>query len=816
MPHRFVLPAVVPVLLALILAVDAAGQAVVVGDVVDRGTTEPLGGVFVAVLDDAGRQVAGVLTDERGRYRARVPAAGTYTLRAGRIGFEPVDSPPLELGATAVTYRFELESQPIELAGVVVEAEERQCRIRPEEGDRLQAVWEQVRIALEAAAWTERTGYVRAQQLTYERWLYPTSGRVRDEVVQGRRMFGRAGFVAAPPQQLVTEGFIRAVGDDYVFHGLDATTIVSDPFLDTHCFRLRGPPRGQEGLIGLAFEPMRGRTVPGVRGVLWLDEATAELRSVEYAYTRLPWRIPVDPYGGEAEFRRLPSGAWIVERWAIRMPEFEEVPSRLERRPIPGGTRTSRVPESIRHMIKEEGGEVTAIFTADGVRLPGARRAALQGMIHDSIGDGPLAGARVRIEGTDHDAMADERGRFRLDDLPAGVYSITFEHPVLEEWGVAPASAEVSLRRGEVTVQDLAVPSLATVLALGCPAEAREAGAGAVVGRVIATGTGEPVGGAHVSLRMEDQEGEDALETWTDASGLYRFCDAASRVTGGTGGTGGMGVLRAEFLGRGSAEAMLQVPPAGSAFHEVVLAMEARSRVIGLVVDAESGHPVAGVTVRLGGTDAVQVSGHDGRFVFPAVEPGQHALEARHLAYHTVEDGLRVDGTGRTIQLEVRLAAGAIPLEPIVVTVESRPVSGVLRTVYDRMDRVRLMGGGTVFDRQDIERRNPRQVIHLLSEVRGVQATTFSQVPIIASTRALSGSGICLMTVWIDGVMVMRGGTAGVQEELRGIPTNINDLIAVSNIEAIEVYHAGGQIPAEYWGSNSGCGVVLIWSRREP
>jgi hypothetical protein len=774
--------------------------------VVERATGEPLGGVFVVVLDASGRQVGGVLTDAQGRFRVRVAEAGTYTLRADRIGFEPVASPPLALGAPGVTYRFELESRPIELAGVVAGVDERSCRVRPEEGGRLQAIWEQIRIALGVAAWTARTGPVRSREVAYERWLNPVSGRVREEAVRGRQVFGRAGFAAASPEELVAGGFVREAGEDggYVFHGLDAATIVSDAFLDAHCFRLRGSPRGQPGLTGLAFEPVAGRAVPGVRGVLWLDEASGELRSLEYTYTWLPWLLPLDPFGGEAWFRRLPGGEWIVERWAIRMPDVERVPPDFTWSRLPGRDILARLRTEAGLLIKEEGGEVAVIHTAAGVRLPGPERAALQGVVHDSIGGGPLAHATVRLLGTDHTAPTDERGRYRMDDLPAGTYAVTFEHPLLDEWDVRPAGAEVELRRGAVTEQDLAVPSPATILALGCPDGDRAAGTAAVVGRVIATGTGEAVGGARVSLRRTGQAPEDALAAWTDAAGVYRFCSVVGE---------GVARLGAVYLGRSGAETVLEIPGAAPAFHELSLELEAPSRVVGRVIDFETGQPVAGVTLRLAGAPGEGVSGHDGRFVFPDVGPGLHALEARHLAYHTLEDQLGVDGTGRTLQLEVRLAAGAIPLDPIIVTVDRRPMSGMLRAVYDRMDRVRLTGGGTVFGREDIERRNPRDVIHLLSEVHGVQAGMLGDMPILTSTRAFSGFGACMMTVWVDGIMAIRGGVAGLDETLprRGI----DDIIAVSNIEAIEVYHAGGRIPQEYWGSASGCGVVLIWSRRE-
>jgi hypothetical protein len=33
------------------------------------------------------------------------------------------------------------------------------------------------------------------------------------------------------------------------------------------------------------------------------------------------------------------------------------------------------------------------------------------------------------------------------------------------------------------------------------------------------------------------------------------------------------------------------------------------------------------------------------------------------------------------------------------------------------------------------------------------------------------------------------------------------------NIEAIEVYNGVAQVPAQYGGAHSACGVVLIWLR---
>jgi len=66
-----------------------------------------------------------------------------------------------------------------------------------------------------------------------------------------------------------------------IYDGIDARVFLSDPFLDTHCFRIR-PSRDADGTVGLAFEPVESREVSDVEGVLWLDEQTAELRVLEF------------------------------------------------------------------------------------------------------------------------------------------------------------------------------------------------------------------------------------------------------------------------------------------------------------------------------------------------------------------------------------------------------------------------------------------------------------------------------------------------------------------------------------------------------
>jgi hypothetical protein len=126
--------------------------------------------------------------------------------------------------------------------------------------------------------------------------------------------------------------------------------LVSEAFLDRHCFRVRRNVR--RGLIGLAFEPVFDRVVPDVRGVLWLDTAEVALRSLEFRYVGLPRWAPEAHVGGRVEFDRLPGGAWFMRSWWMRAP-------------IPL-VRSVAAADTTLYGYREKTGEVTAVFTAEG------------------------------------------------------------------------------------------------------------------------------------------------------------------------------------------------------------------------------------------------------------------------------------------------------------------------------------------------------------------------------------------------------------------------------------------------------------------
>jgi len=315
-------------LLALAVCISTAtplpGQRIS-GELVDEGSGAPIDGGMILLLDDAGDRVAGTLSDSRGRFVLRPPDLGEYTLRAERVGYRTVHSPPLmvETGQD-IEIRLQTIIQPIELEGVVVRAGSR-CAIRPEEGAAAYRVWEEARKALASTAWGLAEGKHLFRTRHYRRDLDSRGRRVLREQEETRHIFDDRPFRSTPADELAEQGFLRIVDRQITYHVPDAAVLLSEPFLDGHCFGVRRGGREHAGLVGLTFEPVRGHPVPGIRGTLWLDLETAELRFVEYRYTHATPHRFINRVNGRVEFERLPSGAWIMRRWLLRLPRLGPV-----------------------------------------------------------------------------------------------------------------------------------------------------------------------------------------------------------------------------------------------------------------------------------------------------------------------------------------------------------------------------------------------------------------------------------------------------------------------------------------------------------
>ena len=318
---------------------------------VEQADGVPITGAFIMLEDSTGVVSSRVLSTESGSFRITAPAAGSYRLRADRIGYTAAVSPWLQLAAGEdLSYRFVVEPDPVRLREIRVE-ERARCSILPDEGIELQRVWDEALKAITATAWTGQQAYFRFDAVMHEQLLDRQGRPVSEAVLEEVRFYGRHPFRAIPTRDLVLGGFVQEPEGQVAYYAPDADVLLSDAFVRRHCFRLVRGQGESAGLLGLSFEALPQSRLPDIEGVMWLDPADAELRWLDYTYVNLASSIDQEGLGGMVEFARLPSGAWIIRSWWIRVPVVEWIPAQRQR---PGRYRLTG--------INEGGGQVVSVW----------------------------------------------------------------------------------------------------------------------------------------------------------------------------------------------------------------------------------------------------------------------------------------------------------------------------------------------------------------------------------------------------------------------------------------------------------------------
>ncbi len=325
-----------PILLAaalLALSAATAGAQVVRGQVREQGSAAPVPGAVVSLLRaDAAPTAAPVvsaLSDDRGAFSVRAPAAGRYVLRIKRIGVRQTLSEPFDL-AVGETRAAELDVTPLPAVQPEVRVTGRtQCRVRGQGHDVLAALWEDASAALAALSLSRPSRGFQGTVTRFTRELEPHTGKVTVETKQVRSGYAERPFRSAPADFLADRGYVQLEPDNTVsYFAPDAEVLLSEVFLRSHCFQLELGDGDDFGLVGLAFRPVRRPRLPDVQGTLWIHLRSRELRRIDVRYTHLPNNRHPGRAGATVHLARLPAGSWIVSQWAIRMPIFVQVHGR--------------------------------------------------------------------------------------------------------------------------------------------------------------------------------------------------------------------------------------------------------------------------------------------------------------------------------------------------------------------------------------------------------------------------------------------------------------------------------------------------------
>ena len=736
---------VAPALVALLVAPGTAARAQVVrGLVIDETSSRPIPGAVVVMLDSTGKRIARVLADDDGRYAVRTTLPGRYGVRAERIGFRAAAPTQVTLRAgETIELRLLTSPAPAALSGVAVRGRT-ECVARAMDGKDVSTVWEEARKALDATDLAQRDEMFAAHVSRFERTLEPQSRRVTNYQTKQSTGVTRNPFISESAAQLSANGFVRHREGETIYFAPDAAVLLSDEFLNDHCFRLRSGADRRAGLIGLAFEPVRGRDKPDIAGTLWIDRASAELRDLEYAYRRLPnlpTTVKSEDFGGQIAFRRMPNGAWIVERWVIRMPVLADRAPQSTDAVIPGLGRPAT--EGVRlAAVREEGGEVVETVVRGTRRELAADRATVRGTVFDSTRMVPLPGARVFLDGTQFATQSSADGAFALENVPPGTYGLGVMHLRFDSLGVRAPSETATLKAGESATLTLASPSAATLIARDCPSEKRGPGTAALRGRVHEE-SGSPVIDAEIVASWDRPPepnargpvvAEQPLRTRTDSSGRYALCGLPDRL----------------------------------------------ELTVRAVVD--------------------QRRSMLARVVLPARD-----ISVLDLQFPTASVIAAADAQPASLS-PTTPAGGAESTNPVMLAVERR----------------RSRGGGTYLTRSQIQRANASRFTDLLRAIPGVSLRpNEAGVPVVevrpSKRLARDGSGGGGGSGTISSTMRTTGDRCPAEIRADDLPmanngVSLDGVVQVRALEVVEVY-SGAQVPVEFAGRRSTCGLVLVWTR---
>ena len=341
------------------------------------------------------------------------------------------------------------------------------------------ALLEQARAGLLATVVARSERPAQMKRLMIDRRMAGTSDsparhQVQVEIVPS----AVAAFHAAlPGADFVRRGFATDITGDATFYAPDADVLLDDGFAAGYCFHIMESDRSRPNQVGLGFRAAnrrRGRV--DVEGALWVDSVARSLVDIEFRYVGLDARVAQFSPGGRVQFRELPNGVVLIDRWMLHLvgSERDTTP-----RPItdvgvsPGVTQ----PPLYRDVVADVGGELARATWPDGFSWAGS----LGKLSLTILGNGRFhpAGSIVRLEDTNYQAVADSTGHVEIADLAPGPYAITIGDHRLDAIGIVlPTPMSFIAQRDETRVLTLPLETAEQFVADRCRRDRRPPGFG--------------------------------------------------------------------------------------------------------------------------------------------------------------------------------------------------------------------------------------------------------------------------------------------------------------------------------------------------
>jgi hypothetical protein len=445
----------------------------------------------------------------------------------------------------------------------------------------------------------------------------------------------------------------------------------------------------------------------------------------------------------------------------------------------------------------------------------------LEGTVTEGLDSKLVRTAWVSMVRLDADGAAtlnprpDERGRFRVDSIPAGRYLVQVGNAMLDSIDVALPTSEVQIRGGETARATFLLPSGARLRDAICQGVQLPSGKVVVAGRATNADTDGPLGGATViaawtaltfdSAHVRVVPEQRVATVATDAGGEYRLCgvpaDRPLSLQVQSGGHASAVIRLTVSEQQGAAVQHLSISPSSaptiaeldSVEHLVTGADSARpelsltgtARLQGTIRGAGD-LPLAGAQVHLRDATPIATTDSAGHYALDALPGGTQVLLVRQIGYAFAE-------------LPVALRPGASTTRDITLT------------RVTQLDSLRIVAAKPAYAEFEHNRRNNALGKFLtLGEIQRWNVRETSDLVRLLGDFVVIGSGPDARVVSRTAYQNRKCRSANIViDKVEGM--SIND-VDPPHIAGMEGYAEPGSAPAGYSG-NADCGLIVIWMR---
>jgi len=521
------LAAPIHVALARVLAVAAASLALAVAagsqevrvEVVKHADGQPIPGALVAVMPEREAPPTGRFSGRDGRATLPTPRRSGYRVRVEKVGYDTWTSVVLVTSRAPTRVRAGMKPRSLRLPPLTGSTDTR-CSSLGEQASVVGDMWGEIRKALAANSFTESQGLAPLEIERYDRVVAP-NGAILSEQNERHRGNAIRPYNVIDLQQNTSGATARPV-----FAIPDASTLLSDQFIASHCFTgIRGTG-AETGLLGLEFKPAKLGTAPDLSGVLWLDPTTYSLRHLVFEYVNVPASLRTGRPSGRVDYHQLSGGEWIATRWHLRVPRGSGDSA--------SGVSANRGHREIGGLARSTGATLVAAVPAVAPTGDSAEGTRITGTVIDGTTGAPLGGVAVSTFSGSHKTTTNRGGGYELWMSGAVYDSLVFDHPRLRLFRV-PQVRTVSVPSGARAQVSVVIPSYAALRQSLCSESGSRAQPGGLAIGYVRDDSGNPVPNATVSAtwqvlwieekgRLVSTNERRTAAVQTAADGSYLLC----------------------------------------------------------------------------------------------------------------------------------------------------------------------------------------------------------------------------------------------------------------------------------------------------